>query len=362
MKFLAITLIVHAPHPVTGVRKPTNDRFREVIDNALLAEELGFDGFGVGERHERPFISSSPPVVLSHIAALTSRIRLFTAVTTLSVLDPVRAYEDYATLDHLSGGRLELIVGKGNGAAQRELFKITTDDQWDRNAESYEVFRRIWRQDKVTAATRFRPELQDAEVWPRPLQQPVRVWHGSATSKESVDLAARYGDPLFSANVTNPIEPYAELIRHYRERWVHYGHDPAAIAVGAGTAGFYAARTSQEALAVYRPVFEGNLAFQRSLGLEPVFPTLEDYVERSSALIGSPQQIIEKVHRYHEQFGHSVLHLHADAGGLTDRQHRAALELFQSDVAPVLRREIPDPPFPWGPVLAPSREPVPADH
>ncbi|MET7387633.1 LLM class flavin-dependent oxidoreductase [Streptomyces sp. NPDC005385] len=362
MKFLAITLIVHAPHPVTGVRKPTNDRFREVIDNALLAEELGFDGFGVGERHERPFISSSPPVVLSHIAALTSRIRLFTAVTTLSLLDPVRAYEDYATLDHLSGGRLELIVGKGNGAAQRELFKITTDDQWDRNAESYEVFRRIWRQDKVTAATRFRPELQDAEVWPRPLQQPVRVWHGSATSKESVDLAARYGDPLFSANVTNPIEPYAELIRHYRERWVHYGHDPAAIAVGAGTAGFYAARTSQEALAVYRPVFEGNLAFQRGLGLEPVFPTLEDYVERSSALIGSPQQIIEKVHRYHEQFGHSVLHLHADAGGLTDRQHRAALELFQSDVAPVLRREIPDPPFPWGPVLAPSREPVPADH
>ncbi|MEU8789096.1 LLM class flavin-dependent oxidoreductase [Streptomyces sp. NPDC048643] len=363
MKFLAITLIVHAPHPVTGIKKPTNDRFREVIDNALLAEELGFDGFGVGERHERPFISSSPPVVLSHIAALTSRIRLFTAVTTLSLLDPVRAYEDYATLDHLSGGRLELIVGKGNGAAQRELFRVTTDDQWDRNAESYEVFRRIWRQDKVTAATRFRPELRDAEVWPRPLQQPVRVWHGSATSKESVDLAARYGDPLFSANVTNTIEPYAELIRYYRERWEHYGHDPAAIAVGAGTAGFYAARTSQEALADYRPVFEGNLAFQRSLGLEPVFPTLEDYVERSSALIGSPQQIIEKVHRYHEEFGHSVLHLHADAGGLTDRQHRTALELFQSDVAPVLRREIPDPPFPWGPVLAPStREPAPADH
>ena len=243
---------------MTGVQKPTHDRFREVIDNALLAEELGFDGFGVGERHERPFISSSPPVVLSHLAALTSRIRLFTAVTTLSLLDPVRAYEDYATLDHLSDGRLELIVGKGNGTAQRELFHVTTEDQWDRNAESYEVFRQIWRQDKVTAATRFRPPLADAEVWPRPLQQPIRVWHGSATSKESVDLAARYGDPLFSANVTHPIEPYAELIRHYRQRWEHYGHDPADIAVGAGTAGFYAAPTSQEAIAAYRPVFEGQ--------------------------------------------------------------------------------------------------------
>jgi alkanesulfonate monooxygenase SsuD/methylene tetrahydromethanopterin reductase-like flavin-dependent oxidoreductase (luciferase family) len=343
MKFLTITLIVHAPHPITGAAKPTTDRFREVIDNALLAEELGFDGFGVGERHERPFISSSPPVVLSHIAALTSRIRLFTAVTTLSLLDPVRAYEDYATLDHLSGGRLELIIGKGNGAAQRELFNVTPRDQWERNAESYELFRQIWRNPAVTATPRFRPALHDAEVWPRPLQQPIRVWHGSATSKESVDLAARYGDPLFSANVTNPIGPYAELVRYYRERWAHYGHDPGRAVVGAGTAGYYATRNSQDALAVYRPVFDAQREFQKKLGLEPVFTDLDDFVARSSALIGSPQQVIEKVHRYHEQFGHTVLHLHADAGGLTDAQHREALELFQSDIAPVLRRDIPRP-------------------
>jgi len=352
VRFLAITLIVHAPDPVTGAHKSTNERFREVIDNAVLAEELGFDGFGVGERHERPFISSSPTVVLSHIAALTTRIRLFTAVTTLSLLDPVRAYEDYATLDHLSDGRLELIIGKGNGAAQRDLFNVTPEDQWDRNEESYELFRAIWRQDKVTAKPRFRPALNEAEVWPRPLQQPIRVWHGSATSQASVDLAARYGDPLFSANVTNAIEPYAELVRYYRERWAFYGHDPADAAVGAGTAGYYAARNSQDALETYRPVFEGRLAFQRRLGMQPVFPTLEDFVERSSALIGSPQQIIEKVHRYHEQFGHSVLHVHADGDGLTDAQHRESLELFQSDIAPVLRRGIPDPPWTWGPVLA----------
>jgi alkanesulfonate monooxygenase SsuD/methylene tetrahydromethanopterin reductase-like flavin-dependent oxidoreductase (luciferase family) len=357
MRFLLITLIVHAPDPVTGEQKSTSERFREVLDNALLAEELGFDGFGVGERHERPFISSSPPVVLSHIAALTKRIRLFTAVTTLSLLDPVRAYEDYATLDHLSGGRLELIIGKGNGAAQRELFHVTPEDQWQRNAEGYEIFRQLWRNDKVTATPRFRPSLTDAEVWPRPLQQPIRVWHGSATSKESVDLAARYGDPLFSANVTNPIEPYAELVRYYRQRWAQYGHDPAAAVVGAGTAGYYAARRSQDAIEAYRPVFAGHLAFQRRLGLTPVFPTLEDFVARSSALIGSPQQIIDKVHRYHDQFGHSVLHLHADAGGLTDAQHRESLELFQSDIAPALRRGIPDPPWGWAPVTG---QPVPA--
>jgi alkanesulfonate monooxygenase SsuD/methylene tetrahydromethanopterin reductase-like flavin-dependent oxidoreductase (luciferase family) len=363
VRFLLITLIVHAPDPLTGAQKSTADRFREVLDNARLAEDLGFDGFGVGERHERPFISSSPPVVLSHIAARTSRIRLFTAVTTLSLLDPVRAYEDYATLDHLSGGRLELIIGKGNGAAQRELFQVTPDDQWDRNAESYQLFRAIWRQPSITATPRFRPALRDAEVWPRPLQHPIRVWHGSATSRDSVDLAARYGDPLFSANVTNPIEPYAELVRYYRERWVHYGHDPALAAVGAGSAGYYATRNSQDALAVYRPIFTAQREFQRRLGLEPVFTDLDDFVERSSALIGSPQQVVEKVHRYHQQLGHSVLHLHADAGGLTEAQHRESLELFQAEIAPVLRRDIPDPPWPWGPVGidGPAAEPRHAD-
>jgi alkanesulfonate monooxygenase SsuD/methylene tetrahydromethanopterin reductase-like flavin-dependent oxidoreductase (luciferase family) len=331
MRFLLITLITHTDPAIS-----TRRRFREVVDNAVLGEELGFDGYGVGERHERPFISSSPPVVLSHIAAKTSKIRLWTAVTTLSLLDPVRAYEDYATLDNLSDGRLTLIVGKGNGAAQRELFHVTTDDQWDRNQESYELFRRLWREPSVTWSGKFRPPLVDAETWPRPLQQPIEVWHGSATSQASVDLAARWGDPLFSANVTNPIEPYAELIDYYRDRWAHYGH-PGRPRIGAGTAGYYAARNSQDAVATYRPIFEKRLAAFRKVGVQPVFTTLEDAIERSSILVGSPQQIIEKAQRYHQRFGHEVMHLHADGDGLTDKQHRATLELFQSDIAPALR-------------------------
>ncbi|GAB2926108.1 LLM class flavin-dependent oxidoreductase [Nonomuraea fastidiosa] len=355
MKFLAITLISH--HAATS---PT-ERFGEVVATAQLAEELGFDGFGVGERHEWPFLSSSPPVVLSHIAAKTSRIRLFTAVTTLSLLDPVRAYEDYATLDHLSGGRLELIIGKGNGAAQAKLFHVTTEDQWERNRESYELFRRLWREEKVTWSGRFRPALEDAQTWPRPLQRPIRVWHGSATSKESVELAARHGDPLFSANVSNPIEPYAELIDHYRERWAHYGHDPADALVGAGFAGLYAARTSQEAIAAYRPVFQARLDYQRKAGIPIVFPTLEDAIERSSVLVGSPQQIIDKVLRYHRRFGHEVMHIPADAEGLTPARHRATLELFQSEIAPVLRAEVPSRPFPSPPSSpAASDDRVPA--
>ena len=346
MKFLAITLIPYAPDPVTGVLATTTDRLRSVVNNAVLAEELGFDGYGVGERHERPFLSSSPPVMLSHIAALTSTIRLFTTVTTLSLLDPVRAFEDYSTLDHLCGGRLELMIGKGNGAAQAQLFHVTEKDQWERNREGYELFRQLWREAKVTWSGQFRPSLDEAETWPRPLQQPIRVWHGSATSEASVDLAAKWGDPLYSANVTNPIEPYAALVRYYRERWEAHGRDPADAIVGAGTAGYYCVKDSQEAVATYRPIFEARQAAFKRQGIAPVFHSLEDAIERSSALIGSPQQIIEKVHRYHEQMGHEVTHVNSDSAGLTPSQHRATLELFQCDIAPVLRRDIPSRPFP----------------
>jgi alkanesulfonate monooxygenase SsuD/methylene tetrahydromethanopterin reductase-like flavin-dependent oxidoreductase (luciferase family) len=345
MKFLLMTLISHQRDPISHEKKSPADRLRDVVDSAVLADELGFDGFAVGERHEDPFISSSPPVVLSNIAARTSKIGLFTAVTTLSLLDPVRAFEDYSTLDNLSGGRLELIIGKGNGAAQAELFHVTTADQWSRNREGYELFRMLWDNEHVTWSGRFRPPLVNAKALPRPLQRRIRIWHGSATSKDSVELAARYGDPIFSANVTNSIEPYAELVRHYRQRWEFYGHRPVDALVGAGTAGFYVAPTSQQAVAEYRLTFESRLAAQRRAGISVVFDSVEDLVDRSSALIGSPQQVIDKVGRYHEQLGHEVIHLSADADGVTVSQRRRSLEQFQSDVAPVLRERIPSRPL-----------------
>jgi alkanesulfonate monooxygenase SsuD/methylene tetrahydromethanopterin reductase-like flavin-dependent oxidoreductase (luciferase family) len=345
MKFLLLTLITHHPDPVSGVKVSPAERLRDVVENAVLAEELGFDGFAVGERHEDPFISSSPPVVLSHIAARTSTIGLFTGVTTLSLLDPVRAFEDYSTLDNLSGGRLELIIGKGNGSAQAELFQVTPDDQWDRNREGYELFRALWDSERVTWSGRFRPPLVDAKALPRPLQEKIRIWHGSATSKDSVDLAARHGDPIFSANVTYPVEPYAELVAHYRQRWACYGHRPEDALVGAGTAGFHVAESSQQAVETYRPVFEARLAFARKTGLPVVFESIEDFVDRSSALIGSPQQVIDKVGRYHERLGHEVIHLSAERDGLTAAQKRRSLELFQAEVAPALRRQIPSRPL-----------------
>ncbi len=169
--------------------------------------------------------------------------------------------------------------------------------------------------------------------------------HISTAQRESVDVAARYGDPLFSGNVTNPIEPYAELIAYYRERWAAHGRAPADALVGAGTAGFHVAETSQQAIEEFRPAFAARLAAAARFGLPIVFPTVEDFVERSSALVGSPQQIIDKILRYHAVFGHEVLHLHVDGDGLTPRRQREILETFQAEVAPALRTAVPSRPL-----------------
>ena len=363
MKFTAVSRITRLPDPITGKVTSTTERLREIVDSAVQAEELGFDGYGVEERHERPFISSSPSVVLSHIAARTSVIRLFATINALSLADSVRAFEDYSTLDHLSGGRLELIVGEDDDPVSATPLHGSAEDRRDRNREAYELFRTLWREDAVTWTGKFRPPLRGAQTWPRPLQQPIRIWHGSAASTDSADLAARWGDPLFCANVTNPVDSYAELVRHYRERWESYGRDPAAILIGAGTAGYYCAPTSQQAIQTYRPIYNARLVRRRGLGLKPVFCSLEDAVERGSLLVGSPQQIIDKVRRGHERLGHEMMQLYADADGLTETEHRGSLDLFVDEIAPVLRQEIPSRPFPKAqvsPIPAPTKKAAPA--
>jgi alkanesulfonate monooxygenase SsuD/methylene tetrahydromethanopterin reductase-like flavin-dependent oxidoreductase (luciferase family) len=372
MKFIGLDLIASTPGADGQPGDPTR-RLSEVAENAVLFEELGFDGFAVGERHHVPFLSSSPPVVLSHIAALTSRIRLFTGVTLLSVLDPVRVAEDYATLDHLSGGRVELIIGKGNGPEQAELFGIGRLDAWDTIAENYRLLRQLWSGHKVTwtppdgvPSIRKTP-LTDAEIYPQPLQPKVRIWHGSATAERSVELAVEFGDPVFSANGMNPVTRYAELIRHYRDRWASAGRDPADALGGAGHGPTNVTRNSQDAIAAYQPVYERFAAMVAKSGQLPgtftIYDSYQDFLDRGSALVGSPQQVIDKVGRYHEAFGNRLIAIGGHPGNLSHAEFAASLELFQAEVAPVLRQTIPDPEWP-APVAAvrrrPARETTPA--
>lgn len=337
--------------PLGGGAPPTeHDRLTQVIDNAVLFEELGFDGFAVGERHHHPFVSSSPPVILSNIAARTSRLRLFTGVTLLSILDPVRVAEDYATLDHLSGGRLELIVGKGNGPEQTELFGITREHAWTTQHENYELLRALWSGEPVNwepnpdAPSIRRTALHGAVTYPRPFQPRIPVWHGSSTSVETVELAARHGDAIWVANRQKSVEGYRPLVEHYRNAWTAAGRDPADARVGAGFS-VLITETQQEAEDIFRPIYEQRFAGQvdtfNNFDPTTLFHSFEDYIERSSFLIGTPEKVLEKLRRYYDAYGFSAISIDGHEGDYPRDAWLRSLTLLRDEVAPALERFAP---------------------
>jgi alkanesulfonate monooxygenase SsuD/methylene tetrahydromethanopterin reductase-like flavin-dependent oxidoreductase (luciferase family) len=338
MKFALFSLLMNIPNAVTGETLTDQEKFQNILLQASLAEEVGFEAYGVGERHGTPFLSSSPPVLLAAIAARTSRIRLLTTVTVLSVLDPVRVAEDYATLDHLSGGRLEIIIGKGNDPRHYPLFGIKEEEQWESLAERYALLRRLWDEENVTWEGKYRPPLDNITTMPRTLQKPIPVWHGSASSTLSTELAAKYGDPLFSSNTVHPQEKYKALIDHYRERLAYHGHDPKKALVGSGAGSLYLAKTKEEAIKRFRPYYDAFTSTDAAKHNQWPFKDLEDYIERGSVLVGSAESVTEKILNYHEAFGNQVLSISVD--GLTEAEQREQIQLFASEVAPVLRREV----------------------
>ncbi|MFE6079037.1 LLM class flavin-dependent oxidoreductase [Paenibacillus sp. NPDC057886] len=343
MKFALFSLMMNLPNAVTGESLTTQQKFHNILEQAKLAERLGFDAYGIGERHGEPFLSSSPPVVLTAVAAATSHIRLLTTVTVLSILDPVRVAEDYATLDQLSGGRLEMIIGKGNDPRHYPLFGISEEEQWDSLGERYELLKRLWTEENVTWQGTYRPPLQEVTTQPRPLQQSIPIWHGSASSTRSTELAAKYGEPIFSSNSFHPQAKYKALIDHYRERLDYYGHDANQAVVGSGAGSLYLANTREEAIRRYTPYYEAFHATASAQHNQSPFKDLEDNIAHGPVLIGSPEQVIEKILNYHAAYGHQVLSISVD--GLSHAEQLEQVERFAQDVAPVLRREIPS--FIW---------------
>lgn len=343
MKFIVGNLIHNLPNIKTGEKQTTEEVFDHLIEQALFAEKLGFDGYGVGERHGAPFLSSSPTVLLGALAAKTSKIRLLTTVTVLSVLDPVRVAEDYATIDHLSKGRLDVMIGKGNDPRHYPLFGVKDEDQWESLAERYYLLKQLWSEKNVNWEGKYRSPLQNVTTEPRPFQSKIPIWHGSASSKLSTELAAKNGDPIFSSNTFHEQGKYKELIDHYRERLEHHGFDPTKAIVGASAKGLYIADTNEEAIKRYRPYYDVQMGTDSSKFNDSPFKDLEDHIERGSALVGSPEKIIEKLIDYHRAFGHQVQMISVE--GLELSEQKEQLERFAKEVIPVLKSEIPS--FVW---------------
>lgn len=345
MRFQLLDILPHIENPVTGRLVSTAERFAQALTTARRAEQLGFDAVALGERHAGPFLSSGVTVLLGAIAASTSRVRIQTGVCVLSVLDPVRVAEDYATVDQLSRGRVELVIGKGNEARQLPLFNVEPGQQWDQLAEKYELLRRLWREENVTWEGKFRGPLRDATTLPRPFAGAPRVWHGSATTLTSAALAGKWGDPLFSANAIQPRENYQVLIEHYRAEYERHGHDPRYAYVGAGSGFMFLADTTQQAREHYGPIYEKMVEFfnkpgNHTPGNEMTFRDIDHAIATGPVLVGSPQQIIDKIGYFHESFGHDLQSFSLPTM-LPHEQQLEMLERLATEVIPVVRRETP---------------------
>ncbi|MEN2740008.1 LLM class flavin-dependent oxidoreductase [Microbacterium sp. X-17] len=341
MKFQLLDIIPFFADPITGRQVEPAERFEQTRRAAVRAEELGFDAVSVGERHAGSFLSSSPTVVLGAIATETSRVRLNTGVTVLSVLDPVRVAEDYATVDQLSRGRLELTIGKGNEVAQFPLFGLEIDDQWELLAEKYELLRLLWGDQPVDwPGGDFTRPLRETTTVPRPYAGRPRVWHGSATTLFSAGLAGRWGDPLFSANAIQPLENYGVLVDHYRAEYARHGHDPRHAYVGAGAGWLYLSDTSQHAVEQFGPVYEAIVAATNVPGNNTPYRDIAHAVAEGPVLVGTPQQVIDKIGAFHGRLGHDLQSIGLPTTAPFPQQ-LDMLERFATEVIPVLRREFP---------------------
>ena len=334
MQFGVFTVGDIAPDPTTGYTYSEAERIRNIIRVAQRADEVGLDVFALGEHHNPPFIPSSPTTLLGHIAALTERIVLSTSVTLMTTNDPVKIAEDYAMLQHVAHGRLDLMVGRGNTVPVYPWFGKDIRQGVALALENYNLLHRLWREDVVDWEGRFRTPLQGFTSTPRPLDDvPPFVWHGSIRTPEIAEQAAYYGNGFFANHILAPNFHFKPLVDLYRQRFEHYGHGTAEQAiVGLGGMSFIAKR-SQDAVNAFRPYFESYPLFRGT--------HLEDYMASTPLTVGSPQEVIDKVLTFQEGFGDYQRQLFAvDSLALPVEVGLEQVELLGTEVVPVLRAEL----------------------
>jgi len=323
------------PDPTTGRAPTEHERIQAMVAIALKTEEVGLDVFATGEHHNPPFVPSSPTTLLGYIAARTERIILSTATTLITTNDPVKIAEDYAMLQHLAGGRVDLMMGRGNTGPVYPWFGEDIRNGIALAVEKYALLHRLWREDVVDWEGKFRTPLQSFTSTPRPLDGvPPFVWHGSIRSPQIAEQAAYYGDGFFHNNIFWPIEHTLQMIGLYRERFEHYGHGRADQAiVGLGGQVFMRAG-SQDAVREFRPYFD----------VAPVYghgPSLEEFTELTPLTVGSPQQVIDRYAAMRDHVGDYQRQLFLmDHAGLPLQTVLEQIEILGTEVVPVLRREM----------------------
>jgi putative FMN-dependent luciferase-like monooxygenase len=321
------------PDPTTG-RVPTeHERIKSMVRIALKAEEVGLDVFATGEHHNPPHVPTSPTTLLGYIAARTERIILSTAVTLITTNDPVKIAEDYAMLQHLADGRVDLVLGRGNTAPVYPWFGKDIRLGIPLALENYALLHRLWREEEVNWHGKFRTPLSHFTATPRPLDGvPPFVWHGSIRSPEIAVQAGHYGDGFFASNILWPKEHFQDLIALYRHHYAESGHGrPEQAVVGLGGQAFMR-KNSQDAIREFRPYFDNAPVYGHG-------PSLEDFMEVTPLSVGSPQQVIEKTLRLREYFGDYQRQMFImDHAGLPLKTVLEQLDML-GEVVQVLRKE-----------------------
>nr|WP_297428263.1 LLM class flavin-dependent oxidoreductase [uncultured Actinotalea sp.] len=321
--------------PTTGRIPTEHERIRAMVAIAKKAEEVGLDVFASGQHHNPPFVTSAPTTLLASIAAQTERIVLSTATTLITTTDPVRIAEDYAMLQHLSGGRVDLTLGRGNTGPVYPWFGQDIRNGIPLAIENYALLHRLWREDVVSWEGRFRTPLQSFTSTPRPLDGvPPFVWHGSIRSPEIAEQAAYYGDGFFHNNIFWPIHHTRQMVRLYRQRFEHYGHGRADQAIVGLGGQVFMRKNSQDAVREFRPYFD----------VAPVYghgPSLEEFTEMTPLTVGSPQQVIDRYAAMRDEVGDYQRQLFLiDHAGLPLETVLEQIEILGTEVVPVLRREM----------------------
>lgn len=334
MQFGIFTIGDVTKDPTNGTTPTEAQRIKNMTELALKAEEVGLDVFATGEHHNPPFVPSSPTTLLAFIAAQTKKIQLSTSTTLITTNDPVKIAEDYAFLQHLAGGRVDLMMGRGNTGPVYPWFGKDIRQGIPLAVENYHLLRRLWREPVVNWQGKFRTPLQSYVSTPAPLDGvPPFVWHGSIRSPQIAEQAAYYGDGFFHNNIFWPAYHTKRMVELYRQRFAHYGHGrPEDAIVGLGGQ-FYMAKDSQQAVRKFRPYFDEAPVYGHG-------PSLEEFTQETPLTVGSPQQVIDRTLGFRDVVGDYQRQLFlVDHAGLPLKTVLNQLDLFGAEVLPVLKRE-----------------------
>ncbi|WP_131737936.1 LLM class flavin-dependent oxidoreductase [Actinomadura roseirufa] len=320
--------------PTDGRTPSEAERIRAMVTIAEHAEQAGLDVFATGEHHNPPFVPSSPTTMLGYVAARTERLVLSTATTLITTNDPVKIAEDFAMLQHLAGGRVDLMMGRGNTGPVYPWFGKDIRDGIPLAIENYHLLHRLWREDIVEWEGKYRTPLQSFTSTPRPLDGvPPFVWHGSIRSPEIAEQAAYYGDGFFANNIFWPAEHFQRLIGLYRRRYEHYGHGSADQAIVGLGGQVFMRKNSQDAVREFRPYFDNAPVYGHG-------PSLEEFTAETPLTVGSPEQVIEKTLTFRDSFGDYQRQLFlVDHAGLPLKTVLEQIDMLGEEVVPVLRRE-----------------------